>query len=405
MDVILIRPSAREKNYQTLEPISAIEPPHWIACRQTELLDQSHTITIVDMQIGQEVPHCHYNRAEIWATGSHPSAWYQAKAAILPNLDASAVTTITKLPSDYTTVSPCWTNIPIHQYRAHNWHSWSSGTRSPYQTIHTSLSCPYNCKFCTIHEFYPTHYKVRPIPDVVGDFLPGIRNVKIMDELFITKSSRTFKLLSAITSTYSDYYNIWGYTRIDAITPAIAKAAKAAGVNWLCVGIESGVQSIRERNGKGSFTNTDVKTTVSTLKDAGISVLANFMFGFLNDTQATMQATLDLANTINAEYTNFYCVVPYPNSEVAKQAASAGLNTSRTPSQWAQYSYDFKPMGTLHLTPTEVLRFRDTAYSTRHNSPTYQRLIAAVYGPTATTEPTSTLKRRLFGDAEPTCND
>lgn len=402
MDILLLRPSARKLNYQNLEATGAIEPPHWMACRAQELVNQNHTVSVCDMQIGQPVPKQRFDRCEVWLTGVHPSAWLQCQAAVQPNVTADQTSYHTGLPGDYTNISPRWVGFPFQYYRAHNWHAWTGDSRTPYQTIHSAVSCPYHCKFCTIHKFYTTGYKPRPIPDVIGDFLPGIRNVKMMDEIFLTKSKRTLKLLDAIRTTYGDYYNIWGYARVDSVTGKIARAAKSAGVNWVCLGIESAVQSIREANGKGSFTNDDVKHVVSILKDNGICVLANFMFGFIEDTEDTLRQTLEMADNLQAEYTNFYCVVPYPHTEIADRAAACGFDVSRTPEQWSQYGKAFKPLGTLELEPQEVLYFRDMVYEIYHGSNKYYKTLCNRFGwETAMKMRRSVLhnplKRDLFG--------
>jgi Fe-S oxidoreductase len=45
-----------------------------------------------------------------------------------------------------------WDLLPMHVYRAHNWHCFDDiGHRSPYGAVYTSLGCPYNCIFCCIN--------------------------------------------------------------------------------------------------------------------------------------------------------------------------------------------------------------------------------------------------------------
>jgi len=59
-------------------------------------------------------------------------------------------------------------------------------------------------------------------------------------------------------------------------------------------------------------------------RDAGIHILANFIFGLPDDDLESMRATLDLAMRINAEWTNFYCAMAYPGSELYDVAIKEG---------------------------------------------------------------------------------
>ena len=70
---------------------------------------------------------------------------------------------------------------------------------------------------------------------------------------------------------------------------------KKAGVNWLCLGIEAGNQNVRLEIEKGKFKQVDIRKIVAQIKDAGINILGNYIFGFPDDTIDTMNQTLDLA--------------------------------------------------------------------------------------------------------------
>ena len=384
MVIGLIRPDSKAQNYQNLTSLSAIEPPHWMACRVKDLQRLHDDVIIWDAQVDEVMPDMSgCDKIEIWATGVHPSAWIQEQAGVDKlKLKTTNVTIIDHLPFDAKKISPDWSRFNMEKYRAHNWQTW--GTEyplEPYGTVHTSVSCPFQCKFCTIHHYYGSKYATRYIESVVNDLNRlsglGVRNIKVMDELFLTKKSDD--LLNAIILDTAANFNIWGYSRVDTL-PNNLDLAKAAGVNWVCLGIESGNLSIRKSMNKGKFTNEDIRNAVARLKDAGISVLGNFMFGFPDDTFTTMQETLDLATELNCEYSNFYCVVPYPGTELESYAKEQGWRLPKTPSQYAQYAHDFLPLPTKHLTAKEVLKFRDTAWLSYHKNTEYLQMVLRDFG-------------------------
>ena len=48
-----------------------------------------------------------------------------------------------------------WHKLPMHLYRAHNWHCLDGSARSPYASIYTSMGCPFDCYYCNIPALYP----------------------------------------------------------------------------------------------------------------------------------------------------------------------------------------------------------------------------------------------------------
>ena len=256
-----------------------------------------------------------------------------------------------------------WDLLPMDKYRAHNWHTFNR-ERQPYASLYTALGCPYSCDFCSIHAPFRNgpRYRawspesvLRQIDVLANTF--GVKNLKIADELFVMPTDRVNQICDLLIER--DYgLNIWAYARVDLWSFGLLRKLKRAGVNWLCLGIESA-------KGKGG----DPFTAVSAMRGAGINVIGNFMFGFADDTKETMQDTLNLALELRCEFANFYCITAYPGSKLYERTDPKDL-----PETWegyAQLSYEFKPLPTKHLSSLEVLRFRDKAFETYFNNPKY----------------------------------
>ena len=94
---------------------------------------------------------------------------------------------------------------------------------------------------------------------------------------------------------------------------------KLAGFNWLALGIESGNAAVRDGVSK-SFGQDQIYNSVERIQKAGINVCANYIFGLPEDNVGSMQATLDLAIDLNAEYANFYSCMAYPGSPLYDEA-------------------------------------------------------------------------------------
>ena len=378
-EITLIRPNTRSKNYQNLATdIAAIEPPLFMALRATQLLWKEPEV--IDAEIdGFGIDKLKDQRIEIFPTGNHPSAFIQQREGIeklKKNLEdrGNHVKVWDRIPLfDICNVAN-WGLFPISKYRAHNWHCWGGYPRSPYGVVASSYSCPYNCQFCCIKDYYG-NYIERPINSVmfdierlVGKF--GVTNIKFIDELFFYKPERVKELCERIISK-GFKLNMWAYARVDTIDVSLLPLLKKAGFRWLCIGVESGNEEIRKKAFKGSFTNGKIKEVAKAISDNGIYINANYMFGFPDDNIKTLNETFDLAVLLNAEYANFYSMMAYPGSELYKQALDNKWELPTTWSGYSQYSYDCHPLRTKHLTSEEVLRFRDNAFMSYYSNPEY----------------------------------
>jgi len=387
-EITLLRPNTRGNNYQGLaDNVAAIEPPLFMALRASQLLDINPDIIDAEVQ-DFDIDKFKDERIEIFPTGNHPSAFIQQRDGVETlrielEKRGNKIRVWDKLPFFDNSNVADWDRFPMDSYRAHNWHCWGGYARSPYGVVASSYSCPYNCEFCCIKDYYGK-YVERPISSVMFDIKRlvskfGVINIKFIDELFFYKPERTKELCDRIISE-GFKLNIWAYSRVDTVTPALLPLLKKAGFRWLCLGIESGNEEIRRTNLKGSFTNNKVKEVVKEIKDNGIYVNANYIFGFPDDNLKTLNETFNLAVELNAEYSNFYSMMAYPGSLLFKQAIEYGWEIPSTWSGYSQYSYDCQPLRTKYLTSKEVLSYRDGAFKDYYTNPDYLSMMLGQFG-------------------------
>lgn len=411
MVVGLIRPNSRRTNYGTSLTRSAIEPPHWMACRAHQLRVQGHDVRVWDMQVHLStiISMVDCDEIEIWPTGVHPSAFIQERAGVEAVIakfpDHPQVKIVEKLPfANACSASPDWADFDLGAYRCHNWQGWGWPDRSGYGTLHTSASCPHSCDFCTIHEYYGHKFKRRSVDaileDIVGLMDEDVVHVKVMDELFIRRDKPFRQLIEAIEANGLTGLNIWGYGRIDSIPVDLLPQMKRIGVNWICLGIESANPDTRAAMNKGGVTNPQIIDIVRSIQDAGIAVLGNFMVGFPDEDARDIAATTEFAIHLGCEYSNIYCVTPYPGTPLRDLAEAQGWDVPVAPMEYAQHSYDFKPIPTRHLPAIGVLALKDEAWHHIHTRPEYTNMILSRFGIAAvgsTVEMTSNpIARRIF---------
>lgn len=279
-----------------------------------------------------------------------------------------------------------WDLLPMKNYRAHNWHAFDHiNERKPYASLYTSLGCPFKCTFCCINApFGGSSFRYWAPEFMIGEFdklanTYNVKNVKIADEMFVMNKNHFLKLCNMISERGYNF-NIWAYSRIDTVKPEFLDALKKAGVNWLALGIESGSKFVRDGVSKGRFDGHDIKGIVRQIKEAGIHVIGNYIFGLPDDTYETMNETLELSLDLNCEMSNFYSAMAYPGSQLYTIALERGWDLPKTWLGFSQHSKECLPLRTDHLTAGEVLGFRDYAFHKYFESPSYLNLVKQKFG-------------------------
>lgn len=280
------------------------------------------------------------------------------------------------------------------RYRAHNWHAFGK-PRSPYASLQTSLGCPFKCTFCCINapfggagiRYWSTDNVLRAFDDLAD---AGVRNVKIPDEMFVLNAAHVEAICDGLIER--DYgFNIWAYARVDTVKDRLLAKLKDAGFDWLGLGIESGSKHVRDQVQKGRFGQTDIRDTVAKVRDHGIAVAANYIFGLPDDDVGSMRETLDLACELNTEWANFYCAMAYPGSPLYRMAQERGwrLPDDEGGPGWIGYSQhapECLPLPTEKLTAGEVLAFRDRAFQAYFTRPEYLSMLEKKFGSSAASE-------------------
>ncbi len=229
----------------------------------------------------------------------------------------------------------------------------------------------------------------------------NVRNVKIADELFVLNPNHFLKICNLIIERGYDF-NIWAYSRVDTCKPQFLDTLKKAGVNWLGLGIENPNQSLRQEIHKDHFVDVKITDWMQNMKDAGISIGGNYIFGLPMDTEESMQNTLDFAMSNKTEMVNFYCAMAYPGSPLYKTAVEKKWELPQTYSGYSQHSYDMLNLSNDNLSAKQIMAFRDQAFIKYNTDPNYLNLLETKFGFHARQNMEETLKiklkRKLLGD-------
>jgi anaerobic magnesium-protoporphyrin IX monomethyl ester cyclase len=218
---------------------------------------------------------------------------------------------------------------------------------------------------------------IKEIDFLVENF--GVKNIKFVDEMFVLNKRHVHGICDLLKTR--DYeVNIWAYARVDSVQDEFLDGLKAAGVNWLCLGIESASDHVRDGALK-KYGNDDIIDVARRIQGAGINIIGNYIFGLPDDNVPRMQQTLDLALELNCEFANFYSAMAYPGSQLYDSAIAGGLELPDTWQDFSQHGYNAKPLSNDHCSAADILEFRDQAFDTYFTHQPYLDLVNNKFGP------------------------
>jgi anaerobic magnesium-protoporphyrin IX monomethyl ester cyclase len=310
-----------------------------------------------------------------------PSLWYRDGPAIRSNAPGELMDDL-----DGNMPGVAWDLLPMSKYRAHNWHCFEHiHEREPYVSMHTSLGCPYKCTFCCINApFGKSSYRLWSPETVIGEIdllveKHGVKNIKFVDEMFVLNRNHVLGICDRIIERGHDL-NIWAYARVDTVKDEFLDKLARAGFRWLALGIESGSKHVRDGVEKGRFGSSEILKVVKKIQAAGINVIGNYIFGLPDDTQESMQETLDLALEAKCEFVNMYSAMAYPGSKLYSMAVEKRWQLPDSWIGYSQHSYETLPLRTDALTSAEVLKFRDGAFHRYFTDASYLSLVERKFG-------------------------
>ncbi|HEX3032925.1 MAG TPA: radical SAM protein [Bacillota bacterium] len=168
----------------------------------------------------------------------------------------------------------------------------------------TSRGCPYRCSFCSVHKFYGTTCRMRPIDEVVAEFAASSwRHFwNIDDNIWGPDVNRSLELYREMSQNVK---HKWWFGTGDIISVdhpksgEMLKWAQRAGLTSVVVGWEtSNAQSLMEYNAFAKQGQNRVEA-LKKIRDAGIDVMLFIMLGSRTDSLRDYENVLKLCDSLN----------------------------------------------------------------------------------------------------------
>ena len=197
--------------------------------------------------------------------------------------------------------------------------------QSPVTTMMGSRGCPYKCGFC-FKTPSDKKYRTRDVTQIVDEIefvidRYGVREVMFYDDIMPPKYA------GALSREIIDR-NVkikWQTPqRVNLVDPELLELMAQAGCHILRYGVEQGDPEMMRYVEKKTHL-PQVKSAFDWAKNAGIDTFAYFIIGYINETEKTMRATIDLAKELDPRYVMFTKAVPLPNTPLMFEAVKQGF--------------------------------------------------------------------------------
>jgi anaerobic magnesium-protoporphyrin IX monomethyl ester cyclase len=169
-------------------------------------------------------------------------------------------------------------------------------------------------------------------------------DVNFQDETFFTRARRVLVLADEIVA--SGMKTTWAATmRADQgvrLPDEVWARCKQSGLRRLLVGVESGSNEMLRRIRK-DIRIEQVFHTAERMLRFGIAGHFPFIVGFPEESDASIQATLDCAKRLRSLSPDFltpiYYFKPYPGSELVIEAVARGFRLPESLEAWSEFDY------------------------------------------------------------------
>jgi len=212
---------------------------------------------------------------------------------------------------------------PRHELFGEKGYRFSFARERRFATVLTDYGCPYPCTFCVIGTL---GFQTRPVADVLEeiDFLRGrgTREIFFLDQTFGLVRERARELLAAFEERGDLSWT--AFTRPDTLDTELANAMRRGGCHTVILGAESADQTVLDATRKG-YDTAAVRLGFEVAKHAGLRTVGTFILGLPEETESSLERTLELAIDLELDFLSLNVAVPRSGTTFRERALELGL--------------------------------------------------------------------------------
>jgi anaerobic magnesium-protoporphyrin IX monomethyl ester cyclase len=222
-------------------------------------------------------------------------------------------------------------------------------TREGVLYVFASRGCPYGCHFCcntAIRARYPNrqHYvrfkSVERVCDeiltVTRDFPGQLRGIYFQDEILPMHPEWFARFIDLYPRSVGLPFNC--NIRADMVTPALVDQLAAAGCRGVSIGLETGVDRLRNGILGKAITGDTYRRACELLRAANINITTFSMVGLPHETVDDALATVEMNVELRVDRTCISILCPYPGTRLHARCREEGILADELPDTYQDAS-------------------------------------------------------------------
>jgi radical SAM superfamily enzyme YgiQ (UPF0313 family) len=187
---------------------------------------------------------------------------------------------------------------------------------APVSIVQFGRGCRFACDFCSIHAFYGTTLRQRPVREVVAEIETlGRRHIFFADDnifVDVPRAEAFFRALIPLGIRWSCQVSI-DVARNDALLDLMERS----GCTTAVVGFESlDARNLAQMKKQWNLKHADYATSIRKLQDHGVMIYGTFIFGYDHDTVDAFDVSVEFALRSKFFLANFNPLTPTPGARL-----------------------------------------------------------------------------------------
>ncbi len=260
---------------------------------------------------------------------------------------------------------PDWDGFPVNRYGY-----YPVLKKSPTLSILTSRGCSFDCSYCPYMVTQTEKWRRNSAKYVCDEIEYLIKKYKVRslvfrDIMYTQSKKRALEISEEIIRRGIKIE--WSCeTRADCLEEETLKLLHKSGLRALHLGIESPEDEIVKKSGRIPIKETQQEKVVRMCEKIGIKVIGFYILGFIHDTPQSMQQTIEYAKHLNTPLAQFDVMTPYPGTKFFDQIKDRIVDFD-----WKKYTTHHPVVKLDHITPEQVLDFKNRAYREYYLRPSW----------------------------------
>jgi len=240
----------------------------------------------------------------------------------------------------------------------------------PVGMVQFGRGCKFCCDFCSIHAFYGSSVRMRPLQSIIDD----IRKLKhpylfFIDDNLFSDEAAAMELFKALIPLRKKW--VCQISMDAARRPELLQLMRKSGCRMVIIGFESLNPKNLRQMGKGvNHGAADYETVISNIYNAGIMIYGTFVIGYDADTPTTAESLMRFALRHKFAIANFNPLMPMPGTPLYERLQNEGRLTHDRWWTHEDYRYGdamFIPKGMTGPELTESCKAARYRFNAPHN--------------------------------------